>query len=479
MQYLCKFLEPTATSRTGGLLVRGPPRTERQPVHLLFVLDTSGSMEENDKLIHVKRSIAFLLPYLTSADQLSLITFSGHATTHLMCVPVTPENKCAIEYTIGRIEPQDSTNLAEGLLATTPILQVATAATHKQGIILLTDGYVNDGVRDESLLLEIVKSRLKMFPGLSVSCIAYGQEHNADLLSKIAMEGGGSYTIVQNLEDVASVFGEILGGLLSIVAQMVEVRLPPGMTSDAPFPKEIAADGATTYRIGDLYAEAEQVILFEAVPSATGPIQITGITLPTFAPFQDERSPEPMADSPEPALLMASVRQQVCAILKQYRTAPASAELRAQAAALAATITASAFHASSLAVMMLEDLTLVMTVPATHDLASQTLQHETYLGTARGLRTPSRPTGPRSVPPRLPHRGPHGGPHTGNPRHEDEEAAETAENPIALSIFSNTVQRNLTTALRTVSQQPDASAVSVGPTSVAPASPLPDPHTPQ
>lgn len=483
MQYLCKYIEhqdDATKSRKGGLLLRGATRTERQPIHLLFVLDTSGSMEENDKLIHVKRSISFLLPYLTSADQLSLVTFSGQATTHLTCTPVTPENKCAIEYKIAQIEPQESTNLAGGLLAVTPILQTAAAAaaeqpSRKQGVIVLTDGYVNDGIRDEPTLLELVKSRLQMFPGLSISCIAYGQQHNADLLSKIAIEGGGSYNIVQNLEDVASVFGEILGGLLSISAQMVTVTLPPGTTSDAPFPKETMPDGSTVIRIGDMYAESEQVILFESVPSAAA-LRVTGVTLPTFAPFQDEQFPEslPAAAVPEPAFVLAEIRQEVGRLLKQFRTPTHNpTDLTTQATALRTRIASSSFHETPLAAMMMEDLNLILqgAAAARHELASQTIQHETYLSVARGLRTPSRPTGHTGVPPRLPHRAM--GARCIRP--EDEEADEVSENPSAtFSMFSNTVQRNLTSALRTVSQQP-AAAAAVQPMDVLPVTPIPLP----
>ena len=475
MQYSCKYIEQqddATKSRKGGLLLRGAARTERQPIHLLFVLDTSGSMEENQKLENVKRSINFLLPYLSSQDRISLVTFASYITTHLVHTAVTPENKCAIEYKIAQIMPLDSTNLSGGILATTPILETARAATaaageptRKQGIILLTDGYVNDGIKDERLLLEMVRSRLRLFPGLSISCIAYGQEHNADLLSKIAIEGGGSYNIVQNLEDVASVFGDILGGLLSISAQMVEVTLPPGTTSDAPYPKEVDTDGRTTYRIGDLYAEAEQIILFESVPSGV-PIRVTGVALPDFVPFHDEQIPEVLAAAavPEQALVMADSRQQVCQLLKRYRNSPRTTEmddLRMQAEQLKTTIAASSFHENALAGMMIDDLNMIIHVPIQDNLTSQTIQHETFLSVARGFRTPNRPPGGSAAPPRI-RRG-------GGVRMEEEEESMDP----TTSMFSNTVQRNLTTALRTVSQQPAAAAAQ--PMDVLPITPIPPP----
>ena len=138
----------------------------------------------------------------------------------------------------------------------------------------------------------------------------------------------------------------------------------------------------------------QQVLLFESVPDATAPVRVSGITLPDFVPFHDERVPEILTTAPEPALLMADFRQQVCQLLKQYRNGGATAEpLRTAAEQLNAKIAASSFHESVLAKMMLEDLDTILHVPIQDNLASQTIQHETFLSVARGLRTPSRPPG--------------------------------------------------------------------------------------
>jgi hypothetical protein len=75
----------------------------------------------------------------------------------------------------------------------------------------------------------------------------------------MATEGGGSYSIVNTLEDVATVFGNVLGGLISCSFQQVRIFLPKNT--------EIKSRYATNHldeleiMVGDLSAGMEAVVL--------------------------------------------------------------------------------------------------------------------------------------------------------------------------------------------------------------------------
>jgi hypothetical protein len=117
----------------------------------------------------------------------------------------------------------------------------------------------NDGVKEPDQIVAMTKKLLEDYHGTSLSCIGYGTDHNAELLQSMATEGGGSYSIVNTLEDVATVFGNVLGGLISCSFQQVCITLPKGT--------EIKSRYATNHldeleiMVGDLSAGMEAVVL--------------------------------------------------------------------------------------------------------------------------------------------------------------------------------------------------------------------------
>jgi len=458
MDARAKYIETQsnpAVQRRGGLVLKGRVRSERQPVHLYFLIDTSGSMHIENKLANVQRSINFILPFLTPQDQLSLGTFHTEAKSHLVRKPVSTDTKQAIEYTIQQLAAEGNTNLSAGLLMTEPIFEEAQTdgIERKQGLILLTDGHANMGAHDEPTLLRIVKSMLEKAPSLSITTVGYGEDHNADLLSKMSIEGGGSYNIVKNLEDVASVFGEILGGLLSVSAQMIEVYLPPDVECSTVYPIEVLEGGVKKVRIGDLYSEAEQTLLFRSSPEQ-GPIRITAVAMPSLERLNIHVVPELLEEGeiPDETLQLAEYRQQVSRILKFARSMPhLPQEIRREATDLLLLLEAGSFSENLLVKMMVEDLKFITTEqPSYVNPVSILTQHETYLGVARGLRSPTmahgrvrRMRGGRGTGA--------GGPDSQGPGDPDVDEEPTQEQT---SVFSNMVQRSITNNLRTMSMQP-------------------------
>jgi hypothetical protein len=60
-------------------------------------------------------------------------------------------------------------------------------------------------------------------PRLNVFTFGYGADHSAEALTGIAEAGRGVYYFLETTEQVATAFGDCLGGLVSVVAQNVQV----------------------------------------------------------------------------------------------------------------------------------------------------------------------------------------------------------------------------------------------------------------
>ena len=255
----------------------------RNPIHLCFVIDTSASMEEDKKLENVKRSIHFLLDFLSEGDMISIVTFSEVARAIIDKVTVTATEKENIRARISIISVESNTNLSAGIVQSRECL-LNDAGKYKQGIILLTDGNANLGLTRPADILEIVANTIGgSRVGTSISCVGYGTDHNVELLQSISTEGGGSYYVVNNLEDVACVFGDILGGLMSCSAQQMRVILPPGTEVKTRYARNVV-NSCVNIIIGDMPAGMVAVFLAK-IPTGTR-VMLKGYDLHTHTPIQ-------------------------------------------------------------------------------------------------------------------------------------------------------------------------------------------------
>lgn len=248
------------------LQIKAPESKSRTPIHLCCVIDTSGSMESYNKLENVKRSLQFLLDFLGPQDSMSVITFSETARTILSQIAVSPNEKDNIRTRISIIRVESNTNLSAGIIQAHDSLQNNTNNL-KQGILLLTDGIANVGLTNPTDILELVRNTIIKFNGTSISSVGYSTDHNIELLQSISIEGGGSYYVVNNLEDVATVFGDILGGLVSCTSQQVRVTLPIGTEVKSRYGTNTVGDKVEII-IGDMPAGSEAAFLAK-IPSGT------------------------------------------------------------------------------------------------------------------------------------------------------------------------------------------------------------------
>lgn len=247
--------------RLKGVKLTGAKINQRTPTHTIVLLDTSGSMNENNKLNNVKRSLLYLVKYLQPTDILSLVTFNTRSTVKINA-RMTQENLEMFQYMITNLSADGGTNLSAGLFNVKEIIESSDTPQLKAGLIILTDGHTNEGITHSSNIIDIINDLKHVQPNLSIATIAYGDDHNVELLRDIGLLGGGSYNVVNDQDTVAVTFGEIFGGLISCVVQNIVLEYPSSWRCLNMFPS--ATRGDTTYlEIGDLYSESELTILFK------------------------------------------------------------------------------------------------------------------------------------------------------------------------------------------------------------------------
>ena len=270
--------EETSNTISCAIRIKAPENVSRVPTHIILLIDVSESMLDDHKLANVKRCAASVVGFLNESDTISLITFGETAEVHLKQVPADQLHKDMIRARIESLEVNGCTNLSAGLGL---VQEVCEGSTQKSGLLLLTDGHANRGVSDPTALRNIVSTIHGRSGNLSIHCVGYGHDHNADLLQGIAQNVQGSYNVVTTIEDTAFAFGETLGGLMSCAFQNVKVAVPANATVHGPFITRVT-DSECVIHVGDVYSGTKPLILLD-IPVTTLPdVTITGMELASF-----------------------------------------------------------------------------------------------------------------------------------------------------------------------------------------------------
>ena len=221
--------------------------TDVLPKDICFVLDTSGSMGDDDKMEQAQRALKFCLANLNPQDRFNIIPFS-HEPVRFQATLVSAEREQveAARAYVDKLKPNGGTNINDALLAA---LEAAPAAdeTRPYLIVFLTDGLPTIGVTDVDGILANVKAK----NSARVRLFAFGVGHdvNTKLLDVLAEQNRGTRDYVQPGEDLELK----LSGFYRKVADPVLADLTlnfKGLTVYDMYPPKLA----------DLFAGTELVV---------------------------------------------------------------------------------------------------------------------------------------------------------------------------------------------------------------------------
>ncbi|HEY0546960.1 MAG TPA: VIT and VWA domain-containing protein [Pyrinomonadaceae bacterium] len=160
------------------------------PKELVFVLDTSGSME-GFPLEKAKETMKLALDNLYPQDTFNLITFAGDtAILFPQPVPATKENLQKAQKFLETREGGGGTEMMKAIKAA---LDPSDAQDHVRIVCFMTDGYVGD---DMTIIGEVQKH-----PNARVFSFGIGSSVNRFLLDKMAEEGRGEVEYVSLTDD--------------------------------------------------------------------------------------------------------------------------------------------------------------------------------------------------------------------------------------------------------------------------------------
>lgn len=174
----------------GSLAGRGGSPGRAGAVHIVYVVDTSGSMVQGDKIGKAKDALKKAISELKPGDSFNIICFDHDARQFSdQMLEINPANReRALRY-VEAIQLKAGTNISAGMERA-----LALRATH---IFLLSDGEPSRGITEEGSLRSLVRSRNS--GGAQITTLALGLGENfkgIPLLKAIAAENGGQFSYV-------------------------------------------------------------------------------------------------------------------------------------------------------------------------------------------------------------------------------------------------------------------------------------------
>jgi len=197
-------------------------KTARKPAHLSFVIDVSGSMDQENRLGLVKRSLRLLVNELKEQDTVAIVTYGSSARVAL---PATSaHNKAQILRTIDGLRTEGATNAEAGLKLGYQLAGSTFRNGHVNRVVLCSDGVANMGrTGPESLVSHIIKESKR---GITLSTIGFGMgNYNDVLMEQLADKGEGNYHYVDKLTEARRVFVDDLTGTLQVIAKDVKIQV--------------------------------------------------------------------------------------------------------------------------------------------------------------------------------------------------------------------------------------------------------------
>ena len=197
-------------------------QTNRPRANLVFLIDTSGSMEPLNRLPLVKQSLAMLLTQLQPDDRVAIVTYAGNAGTALE--PTAVSEKAKILAAIEQLAARGSTAGAEGIRQAYALAEQNFDANGVNRVILATDGDFNVGITNGDELKGFVERQREKGIFLSVLGVGVGNYNDA-LAQTLAQNGNGVAAYIDTINEARKVLVEEASSTLFPIGKDVKIQI--------------------------------------------------------------------------------------------------------------------------------------------------------------------------------------------------------------------------------------------------------------
>lgn len=199
-----------------------PAIEDRPPLNLVFLIDTSGSMQDANKLPLLKQSFRLMLGQLRPEDQVAIVTYAGSAGQVL--APTDAANRSVILGALDNLDAGGSTAGQAGLQQAYDVAENMSQQGQVTRVLLATDGDFNVGISDPDALKDFIAD--KRDSGVYLSVLGFGRGNLDDAtMQALAQNGNGQAAYIDTLSEAQKVLVDQLAGALFPIANDVKIQV--------------------------------------------------------------------------------------------------------------------------------------------------------------------------------------------------------------------------------------------------------------
>jgi len=290
------------------------------PKDILFVLDTSGSMQERGKIDKALSALKFGIRSLHIGDRFNIVTFSTDSRRFRdSLVAATEDNRAAAAAFIERQTPSGGTNIHDALRDAFACFQ---AGERPRYLVFLTDGLPTVGETDPARILResADANNLKV----RVFTFGVGYDVNTFLLDQLAARNYGISDYITPDEDLEVKLSNFFAKVSSPVMTALQLQFGGLQTYDV-YPKQLM----------DLFRGSQLTVLGRYSGSGTHTVELRGTARGRARSLRYDGNEFPNLASTNDFLPRLWAMRKVGYLLEQIRMSGENAELKNEVVRLA------------------------------------------------------------------------------------------------------------------------------------------------
>lgn len=204
----------------------------KTPTFILFSIDRTDSMKEENRMNHLKQTFQNIVKFLADQESTEVYirvhAFNTEVSVLVETQRISRDNSSQIIESIMNLQPDGSTAI-DIALVNSSIAMNEYATVHPGHAIFhvfMTDGEPTVGTRSANSLADLVNVK---FPSIF---IGFGMSHNSSILRKLSEPELNRYEIVDDMEHTGVVYGNIMHEILHRSLSDVKLSVENGSIYD-------------------------------------------------------------------------------------------------------------------------------------------------------------------------------------------------------------------------------------------------------
>lgn len=205
-----------------GLQGKNVSLTNLPNSNLVFLVDVSGSMSDDNKLPLLKESMKVLVKELRKKDKVSIVVYAGSAGVVLE--PTSGDEKETIMDAFDDLQAGGSTAGGEGIELAYKLAEQNFIKEGNNRVIIATDGDFNVGASSDEDMIDLIEEKRKS--GVFLTVLGFGMGNYKDSKMEIlADKGNGNYAYIDNIQEANRFLGKEFKGSMFAIAKDVKIQI--------------------------------------------------------------------------------------------------------------------------------------------------------------------------------------------------------------------------------------------------------------